>query len=268
MIVDNMYPLFNSVKKTLSFYSSIFLLTSLILFSSKSTAQIIDTLKRESNGSTVYTVADSDTVSQKMENGMKVTYENGIKIVGEKAFDVEIKDGILSFRGIKVNGDYVEITADVKDEFKAKGISLGDIKQKIYFSDAKYGNGVYLVFDNAIVGTFPNNGKGTKTLAGFIAPSDNSRIFLHDGAIFVTPNGSIVATTPTTLLIVTLSLSNSLNMTYLELFGKIPDLKGPNISGSADANIVFVRDETMQDGTNVVRLEIDLNTLKVRVAED
>jgi hypothetical protein len=53
------------------------------------------------------------------------------------------------------------------------------------------------------------------------------------------------------------------------MFGVIPPLENPTISGSSDPKLIFIRDkDTMTNGTAAVRLELDLETLKVRVSDD
>ena len=105
-----------------------------------------------------------------------------------------------------------------------------------------------------------------KSAVTSLSAKDGSKIFTQRDAIFVSKDGSIVATTPTTLLIIT--STEGFSIAYQSLFGNIPPLENPTISASNDQNIVLIRDPTMTNATSKVRLELDLNTLKVKVSDD
>jgi len=198
---------------------------------------------------------------------MNVTYENGIKIVGEKTFDIGIKDGLLYSKDgtstYSEEGKRTE-TSWLKELTGSETPSNKDIKQIIYVNDQVKGKVAYLVLKHGIVFVAPEN--HNKEQVGFAGSKDGSEVFTHEGAIFTAPNGSVVAATPLDLIVIT--PKEGAVFIYQEIFGNIPPLKRPTISGSSDANIVFIRDETMKDGINAARLELDLTTLNVRVGED
>lgn len=86
--------LFNSEKKAFSFSypSMLFLLGLIILSVCKTNAQITDSLGKRNTSALTNTMTSPDTITPKMENGMKVTYEHGVKLVGEKSFTVAISE--------------------------------------------------------------------------------------------------------------------------------------------------------------------------------
>ncbi len=196
---------------------------------------------------------------------MKVTYENGIKIVGEKTFDVDIKNGNLYIVNARFdNGEYRSYEIDIRKKLEKMGISntsIKDIKQVIYTQNDF---SAYVLFESVVMKVTPS--LKDRVHIAFTRAGDASKIFTHDGAIYTSSDGSIVASTPTTLLVIT--PTELLSTTYQSLFGNIPPFKKPIISGGRNSDEVFIRDETMANATGAVRLELDLKTLDINVAKD
>jgi hypothetical protein len=231
---------------------------------------IIDTTK--ASPSSVFNQSDSITVKKseakptaKVAN---VTYKNGIKIVGVPTFGVEINNGQLTVTGVLVEGDrghLATMTSKGQAEAIPNGCSTKDIRQIIYANVGKRGSGAFLFFDDRITLVVPDEKSNTMN-GSMVGVSDSSKIFTHDGAIYTSSDGSIAASTPTTLLVIT--PNDVLGATYESLFGKIPPFKKPTISGGRNPDEVFIRDETMVDATGAVRLDLDLKTLELKVAND
>jgi hypothetical protein len=199
------------------------------------------------------------------ENKLPVRYENGIKIVGQKTFDVEIKNDSLYITRIRIGeGRLADMARNLDDDQKLVYL-VGNMKSVVYATFENSKQGAYLIFEMGIAKLIPKVLERAVEWS-FVYTGDNSKIFTHEGAMFVAPNSSIVATTPTTLLVIT--PTSVLSVTYEALFGKIPAFKKPNISGGRNPNEAFIRDETMRDASGAVRLELDLTTLRIYVAED
>ncbi|MDI6803014.1 MAG: hypothetical protein QME58_04095 [Bacteroidota bacterium] len=140
---------------------------------------------------------------------MKVTYENGIKIVGEKTFDIEIKKG--------------------------------DIKQIIYTNIDGVGNCAYVVAENWIDRVTPNSSFDTVHV-GTLKPKDGSKIFTHDGAIYVSSDGTLFATTNTMILI--MKTNTVIQRKYADRFGDgFPRLTRATIREGNGSDVVDVRDD-------------------------
>ncbi len=171
---------------------------------------------------------------------------------------MELRDGYLSC------GDK---TVDVRDELKTltgkAELSEYDATKKIPVQVEGLGQGAYYIFENAILAVFDREGT-TKISVGGVFAKD--KIFTHEGGIFVANDGSIIATSSTTLLVMT--LNKNIVVEYEDVFGKIPPFKHPQISQGRNTSEVFIRDETMSNGITTARLEIDLKTLKFKVADD
>ncbi|MCX8194780.1 MAG: hypothetical protein N3G22_01590, partial [Candidatus Micrarchaeota archaeon] len=163
-----------------------------------------------------------------------VRYENGVKIIGEKlfdfGFDYENKVVYIDYQGSRY-------TTKIKGEKGRTNMLLLELmlgtplKQKIYHEVEGLAKNLYLVFESGIVElSFKTK---VEIIGVYIAgASDDSKIFLHDGAIYVSPNGSIVATTPTTLLMIT--PKEVVSSTYKRLFGLDIKLEKPYIIKGKD----------------------------------
>ena len=231
---------------------------------------------------TALSAALSPTYAQEKEKGLladnkpKTTEMIDGKSDGKlpvRKHNAELKDGMLQLDNIStVDGGFVaDLNLNIKKALNDIGLpetaSDNLVKKKIDVVDGK-AEGVCLVFENAIlrVTVEVNKDKTGTVNASGSKSNDGSQIFTHDGAIYTSSNGSIVATTPTTLLVIT--PNERLSNTYESLFGKIPLFKRPTISGGRNPDEVFIRDETMTNGTEAVRLELNLKTLNIKVEED
>lgn len=202
---------------------------------------------------------------------MKVTYENGIKIVGEKTFDIDIRGDSLYILNVKfADGRVVSAGKDKKEILAKMGLKNAtskDIKEIIYTTEFETSlKKAYIIFETGIMEAVDRLEDLKNIFGHHIVADDRSKIFTHENAIFLAKDGSIVATTPTTLLVITPNYK--LSVTYESLFGAIPPFKKPTISEGRTLGEVFIRDETMRNETNAVRLELDMKTLEITVAKD
>lgn len=213
-------------------------------------------------------VAGATKTTTAPKNEMKITYENGIKIVGEPTFDIRIKDGILNTASGKINynGNARQDIANILKEFSGSEIPTNnDIKQIVYANDKVKGNVAYLILKHGIVFVAPEY-KGGEQIGGTRC-DDKTDVFTHTGAIFVAENGSIVASTPTTLLVLT--PNDMWSISYTSRFGNASlPLQRPTISGGATPEIAVLRDPVLRDSNGAIKLEINLNTLRIDGVDD
>ncbi|HIH18574.1 TPA: hypothetical protein HA225_01205, partial [Candidatus Micrarchaeota archaeon] len=176
-----------------------------------------------------------------VENDRKVTYENGIKIVGEKTFDVEILNDSLYFPNSKLKNGHIGTAVinieEILFEMELKNATVKDIKQIIYPELGEEGKKAYIVFEKGIIYILNRTDDLEAVLIKKHIPKDGSTFFVHEGAIFTKSDGTLVATTPNTLLVIT--PNDTWSPTYESLFGKIPPLKRPIISGGRTLDEVF-----------------------------
>jgi hypothetical protein len=195
------------------------------------------------------------------ENKLPVRYENGIKIVGEKFFELTIENGILYISKFNLgDGRVASYEADPKEDPNSGEISTStkDIKQIVYTILELKGKGGYFISDQQIIFVHPGL-DSTKIIS--VGPRDGSRIFTHDGAIFIAPNGSIVATTPATLLMIT--SHKTVSWTYESMFGKVPPLRRPQVSQGIEEGHADLRDEAIRiKGAKPIKLDINLTDPK------
>lgn len=195
---------------------------------------------------------------------LPVRYENGIKIVGNKTFNVEIRDDSLYIR----NFGGLDFAVDIK-RARNMGIletsSTKEIRQLHYQSVGKRGSGVYIIFEYGITFVVPDVQR--ERLKGVHTRSpDGSKIFLHDGAIYVAPDGSIIATTPTTLLMIT--PNEAISYTYREIFGVDLNLKRPYMKRGKDDNHAELTDETLKENGKQIKFVIETNPFEIEGMED
>lgn len=261
MIRNFMCTLFNIRKETFSlFYSSLFLLLGLfILTAYKTSAQIIDSLGKENSSALTKTVAGPDTVAEGTNHSVAP------KIIGKKTFEVDLKNGILTFSHVKKGSETVTIDMDLR-KLNSNINPNAEIKQRIY---TKSDDGVFLIFESGILAAFPepNNIDGKGTIA-YTSASDGSKIFGHRGATFLSEDGSILATTPTTLLILNPNNKDVIEVSYKTLFGDVSPLVMPVFSQGKDKNHVDLRDEVIKDGDKQVKITITLDNFRAEVLPD
>ena len=196
------------------------------------------------------------------------------KEIGKDFEFMKLKDGVLTLINVKIlnTGEYATITWDIgglNKDAKERGetTQFPENTKPTYVFGVRLneiGIGTYFIYDDGSINAFFKGEKGVGSTS--ISSLDGSKVFTHEGAIFIAPNGSIVATTHSTLLVIT--PNDILSVTYESLFGKIPPLKRPTITGGRNPDEVFIRDETMMSATDVVRLALNLKTLGITVEDD
>lgn len=140
-----------------------------------------------------------------------VRYENGVKIVGEKTFDIVVKRG-------------------------------SSIKQIIYTAVEELGNCAYVISENQIIRLNPNFAIDSVN-TGTIVPIDGSKIFTHDEAIYVSSDGTLFLTTNTMILVV--KSKTMIQAKYADSFEGIPPLVHPTIREGKWPDVAEVRDESI-----------------------
>lgn len=259
MIRNFMRTLFNIRKETFSlFYSSLFLLLGLfILTTYQTSAQIIDSLGKGNSSALTKTVAGPDTVAPGSNHSVAP------KIIGKKTFEVDLKNGILTFSNVKKGSETVTVDIDLRS-INSNINPNAEIKQRLY---TKSGDGVFLIFESGILAAFPESNDGKSKIA-YTSSSDGSKIFGHRGATFLSEDGSILATTPTTLLLLNSNNKDVVEVTYKTLFGDVPLLVMPVFSQGKDKNHVDLRDEIIKDGDKQVKITITLDNFRAEVLPD
>lgn len=192
----------------------------------------------------------------------KVTYENGVKIVGEKTFDAAIKNGIPYIDGEEYEID-TTVVKGIGSMQLLKDLDKNEKLQYIRFSN--FGDEkriAYFIYESGIFSISKDNEGGVQ-FRGVIA-KDGSKMFLHDAAVFLAKNGSIVATTPTTLLIIT--PKEAWGIAYEKLLKtKLPPLERPYISKGGTDDYVHIGDPTIKDGQQMYKIEVRLSDFEVTV---
>lgn len=155
--------------------------------------------------------------------------------MAKQIYKTSLKDGQLFFEGLG--------NVDVKDIVKMitgnENASEKDVIRKINTVRSDIGPGVYYIFEKGILGAFVNKDGNSVTFG----VGGHDAIFTHEGAIYVTENGLIFASSPTTLLMVT--PSGVISTRYEDDFGKVPLLKRPIFTKGSGADHVDLRDPVM-----------------------
>jgi hypothetical protein len=197
--------------------------------------------------------------------------ENGEKkILGSENFEkVELKDGILYISGLNYGSRIADSKIDLRDLRKQIKEKLGERQMQTFPEEIPLGivgtpmdgRGVHLIYKSGILTI-------TDKKSVMTGAADGSTIFTQDGAIFVAKDGSIVATTPTTLLLITSGYAKS--TTYEQLFGagNVPALKGPTIGKGNDDNYVDLRDAVLYNEKEKLKFQIQLVPFEVTVFGD
>lgn len=192
------------------------------------------------------------------------------KILGSENFEkVELKDGVLYITnlkyGDKLQNQQINLRGMRKDiENSATwGRELDKFPEAVpkgIFGTTLGGGGSYLIYEQGIM--YVGKDRYYRT----IWSGDDSRIFTHDGAIFLAKDGSIVATTPTTLLVIT--SKEVWSVTYKKLFGDdTPNLEKPFTGAGKNDNLVDLRDSAI-NGSKNLKLEVQLSPIQVTVKVD
>ena len=182
---------------------------------------------------------------------------------------IEIENGNLIFKGIHKGNDVGDAITGVEDflaKFGVPGATTKDIiwtafrtingQKKAYFIIEK--NGISLLATSnpdfeKIEGTW---GKG-------LCADDNTKIFTHPGAILITEDGTIVATTPTTLLTIDPGENGFKSQVYYRKYlGNGPDLISPFIT--LEGEFAKISDnETMTSNEGILKILYHISTGRV-----
>jgi hypothetical protein len=193
--------------------------------------------------------------------------KNVNKILGSENFEkVELKDGILRIMGVKKGDEYFDLKIDIRNIRKEIKESFGEKQMEAFPEQMPLGvivsipfsSGSYLIYPRGILLTYADE---QGPLMKAVTSLDESKIFFHDGAIFVAKNGSIVATTPTTLLVIT--PKEVISVTYKASFGEVSNLKRPYIGRGTDDDHAELRDEVIKDEKGPIKLVMRLSSFEI-----
>ncbi len=184
---------------------------------------------------------------------------------------VQLRDGFVEVTNAKIVNaddeflsmryDIKRINNDNKRKYGEQTVLIPENQKPIAVIGLRMnglGDGIYLVYENTVAGIF-KNANGTYMKASRAA--DNSRIFAYAGALFVAPSGAIVASTTTTLLIITPTYIKS--ATYKDMFGVEGNLQRPYIAAGNAPDLAELRDVTIKDDKGAIRLVINLTKFQV-----
>lgn len=205
------------------------------------------------------------TLGQEKGKQQNERIENGVKIVGEKYFDVGRHENYLYLYKLKINGELKDVRIDMSKDSTESFIWNGSPIRQLIYTKLDGLESVYLVFEKGIICVSFDKDRMVPR-SGALRSSDGSKLFLHDGAVFVAADGSILATSPTTLLVNT--SNGTINSTYREMFGDVPPLKKPIFSRGKNDDYVDLRDAAIMDGNRKLKIQIDLTKLEVAVTAD
>ncbi len=204
------------------------------------------------------------TVFRNQIETMPVKLEKAIRIIGEQSFDIHIEGGVLATASGKFHYNDSGRKQMIRMLYKMTGSdqpTTSDIKQIVYSNDSANGALAFVVFRFGIVVLAPDNIDEDKHIRG-IESGDGYEIFRHENAIFLSTNGSMVASTPATLLIVT--PRDMIAISYKGRFGNDARLlEKPNITGSGFPEIVLLRDPVLRDQRGIIKLEINLDSFSI-----
>ncbi|MCX6771157.1 MAG: hypothetical protein NTX79_03815 [Candidatus Micrarchaeota archaeon] len=164
---------------------------------------------------------------------------------------IEIENGQMIFRGIEKDGRHGSASIDIKAFLEKYGL-FDATTNSIKWQQFRVINGekkVYFVVEangmSVLITSNPDFEKGNDTWGKAVFASDGTKIFTQLGTMFATDDGSIVATTPTTLLIIQTGINGKkFAHTYKEMFKEDVILKAPTFEKSAK-DVVEMRDETL-----------------------
>jgi len=186
--------------------------------------------------------------NQKINNFKPTKMDMGkVKVVGEKTFDVEINGDIVYLKNIKIGDKLCEISDNLSTE-DASNTKLawkpGELRQIIYTKMNSW-NSVAFVFESSVIALIPYM-KENKLELGVAAAhaDDGSRIFKEEDCLLILTDGTVLATTPTTPLVV--SGYGASKGTYQDIFGDVPELTNPRFTQGNAPNTAELKDPTMR----------------------
>jgi hypothetical protein len=170
-----------------------------------------------------------------------------VKVIGTKFCDVEVDRDWIVFRDyIRRDGlvyDVLFHMVEASNETARKIWNPHAIKQMIYSSprEGKY-EMVAFVYEYGILGITLNRNERILTMIHSTAkPQDGSKLFLD--RVLLASTGDVIATTPTTYMIV--GPDGKVIESYKELTrADVPDIKNPTIR-EVKPGLVYINDEVM-----------------------
>jgi hypothetical protein len=164
---------------------------------------------------------------------------------------IEIENGRLILKGIQKNGVYYDASTPFDDFLSKYGVPGASTKD-IIWQTLRIINGEKKVFFiinkeylSVLVTTTPDLDKMNDIWGRGLCASDASKIFAHEGSVFVTDSGTVVALTPTTLLAIHSEKNGKrIEIVFDQRFGKGPAFTRPTIRKNTE-NDVCIYDETM-----------------------
>ena len=166
---------------------------------------------------------------------------------------IAIEDGKLIFRGVSAHEKHGDASVDISKLLEVVGLTDATTAN-IKWQQLRIINGekkAYFVVEtermSVLMSSNPDFEKGDDTWGRALYAPDGTKIFSNSDAICVTDDGSVVATTPTTLLIIQTGMKGKkFAHTYKEMFGEdVDNLKNPRFNRSTTNDTVELRDETM-----------------------
>ncbi|MDP2208373.1 MAG: hypothetical protein Q8K98_06330 [Bacteroidota bacterium] len=174
-------------------------------------------------------------------------------------YTAELKDGILLIKNLQTansENEYGDYKVDIKslNEENKKDKNGGNwqlpesIPKNILAANVEGYDAVnYLVYEDMIVGLFKN--KYGPVYGRPINAPDGSKIFTNSEAIYIAPDGSIVATTPTYAL--TETRTGRKASEYAGTFKGIPALTNPTITKGNGTGFADVSDPSLSSPIQV-----------------
>ena len=163
-----------------------------------------------------------------------------------------IEKGTLIFNGVGVRGKNGDVIINIKNLLDAVGIADATT-ENIKWQEFRIISGekkAYFVVETKTSSVLITVGsdfeKSDETRTRVIVARDLSRIFTHMGSILISDDGTVIASTPTTLLIIQSGLNGKTKqVVYNEEFGKGPAFTNPTITNSNGDDMIV--DPTMPD---------------------
>jgi len=191
-------------------------------------------------------------------------------VKGTPNYDVSYENGVVTFKNWNGKEDLTYWMNRDKDPLIQKMAKTP--LRLLWHADVNgAGKGVYLIFDGGIIFLAPPPiGSGRIVKKMDILITNNEKLFTHDGGIIVSSKGKIIASTPSSLLIVSNYGENgSIDLNYKKVFGNdAQDLVHPMFNQSDDEHIVL-RDPSIKNGAGErMKITINLTTYEIDVARD
>jgi hypothetical protein len=187
---------------------------------------------------------------------------------------IAIENGQLIFKGIEKNGRRWNASVDISKFFELylliNGATTDDIKWYALRIEDK--NIAYIVIEtesnSVLLKSFSDLGDANESWGKVIFAKDGTKIFVGESAIYIAKDGTIVATTPTTILIIQKGENGRVkNWTYEEIAGgPVPPLVSPVLD--EENGWVRIRDPTIKDEKgNKYKILLDTDSMRAAIVE-